>query len=280
MPHGRATPSPLFASLAAAALALAAAGCDLDTGAMAANESIFAGFQPIKPAQAAIWASDPYDPDKRFRGLTMLANAPFGGEDVYVKMYRMTLGAPPADKVDDDAGVRGVAARALGFHGEPKDTALIAPLLKEKDRRVRLEAVRALQRLHNPEVIGELIALTNSQNEQDKDVRAEAADALGQYPEQRVAQALISALDDDEFVVTDRARRSLTTLTGQDLGEDQGPWVAFFKDNPAPFAGRRAYVYPYFHRDKIWWEYIPLWPPPPNEQPGQPTGVGAPPGAG
>lgn len=264
------------ALLPSALLACAAlTGCDgIDTKRMAEGESIFAGFAQPTPAQAAVWSQDPYDPDKRYRGTNMLANAPFGSEDVYVRMYRMKLGAPPADKPDEDLGVRGVAARALGMHGDPADTRLIIPLLKEKDRRVRLEAVRALQRLHNPEAIDALLPLVDDAKEPDKDVRAEAASALGQYAQPRVLQALISALGDDDLLVTRATVSSLRTLTGQNFGEDQAAWTTWARNTSDPFAGRTAYVYPVFNRDKIWWEYIPLWPPPPNEVAGQPAGAG------
>lgn len=282
MPRKVATrPDPYTAAMTRLGLLLLGAstaallGCETgDLNRAAKNESIFAIFQQDSPATAAIDSQDPYNPDKRYRGTNLLANAPFGGEDVYVKTYRMKLGAPPADKPDEDPGVRGVAARALGMHGDPADAKLIVPLLKEKDRRVRLEAIRALQRIHNPDVIPDILPLVSDQKEPDKDVRAEACDCLGQYAEPRVLQALVDALDDDDLIVTSRARRSLRTLTGQDFGEDQKAWLEWEKRTPEPFAARTAYIYPVFERDKFWWEWIPLWPDPPNEVAAQPVGSG------
>lgn len=269
------------ASVALAVLAGLATGCEQSTmDKVSENESIL-GFLPSQPtpADAARWSQDPYDADKRFRGTNLLANAPFGGEDVYVQTYRMKLGAPPAEAPDPDSGVRGVAARALSLHGAPQDALLIIPLLKDPDRRVRLEAVRALQRIHNPKAVDPLLIEIDDAKETDYDVRAEAATALGQYAETRVLQGLIGALDDDYLAVTRAASVSLTTLTGQELGEDQRAWLAWMKDNKTPFAGRREYLYPVFHRDLYWFEHMPFVGQPLNETAAAPVGMGGEPSA-
>lgn len=305
-----ASPRCAAAGALASALALAAAlcaGCDsAGLKAVEQNESILAFFNSTKPLDAARWSQNPYDPDQRLRGTNLLANAPFGGEDVYVRMYRTKLGAygePP----DPDLGVRGVAARALGMHGDPADAELILKHLQnagkgvqapapdspesqtaeqrraaDADRFFRLEAVRALQRIHNPAAVDTLIRLTRPVDplrpdlggEPDRSIRAEAALALGQYPQPRVAQALIAALDDEHLLVSRAAANSLQTLTGQDLGEDAAAWFAFVDGAPAPFAGRLEYVYPTFSRSQYWWEYVPLVPDPPNEIAGPPAGLG------
>lgn len=241
---------------------------------------------PPTPAQAAQWAGDPYDPDKRFRGTVLLSNAPWGGESVYLDLYRARLGATPNSEPDADPSVRAAAAFALGLHGAPEDAPTIAKLLTDNDRLVRVTAVRALQRIHNPEVIPSLIDRTwpgppggivdpadPHQPELDADIRAEAADALGQYADDRVLQALIGALSDDRFAVTSAAHKSLKTLTGQDFGDDRRAWLAFAKQ-PDRYAGRTTYVYPTFSREKGWLEYLPFFPQPArNEVPGSPVGL-------
>lgn len=238
-----------------------------------ASGSVLAFLSPPTPAEAARWAIDPYDANKRMAGMNLLANAPFGGDPVYTKVYRMALGAPPAEAPDSDRGVRAVAARALSLHGQPSDVDLIVPLLANEDYRVRAEGARALQRLHHPNAIAPLIKATSIDREDSADVRAEAACALGQYAEPRVLQALLAALGDDSLLVNRNASKSLSTLTGQDLGDDGAAWLAWSDSTKSPFAGRREYVYPYFSRDKVWYEYIPLLPEPPNEQPGTPAGM-------
>ncbi len=280
--------TPILVAGALGLLALAAGCVDSAQRQRAAeSESILAIMPaPPSPAQAAAWAGDPYDPDKRFRGTVLLSNAPWGGESVYLRLYRAQLGAIPDTEPDADPSVRAAAAFALGLHGSPDDAPTIAKLLTDNDRLVRVTAVRALQRIHNPVVIPALIDRTKAggldaradadeehKPELDPDIRAEAADALGQYPDDRVYQALVSALSDDRFVVTAAARKSLKTLTGQDFADDRRAWLAW-GETPTPFAARSTYVYPTFSREKGWLEYLPFFPAPArNEVPGSPVGL-------
>ncbi|HYE03461.1 MAG TPA: HEAT repeat domain-containing protein [Phycisphaerales bacterium] len=233
----------------------------------AESESILA-FLPSQPtpAQAAAWFFDPYDPDKRFRGTVLLANAPFGGEPAYLNGY--------VDHLDDaDSSVRAAAAFALGMHGGPEHAPLIAPLLADPDRLVRLNAARALQRLHNPEAIPALVERLDPVKEPEGDIRAEAAGALGQYAQTRVVYALIGALADERFAVTRRASDSLGTLTGQSFGDDRHAWSRWMATTRDPFARRTAYIYPVYSRKKTLLEHVPLWPDPPNEQASTPAGM-------
>lgn len=275
--HSRSLCVRLAAAGACIAALLAVAGlsgCDsMNTKAAEESGSIFGLLLPPSPADAARWSQDPYDADRRFRGTNLLANATFGGEDVYVKMYAMKLGAPPADKPDSDPGVRGVAARALGMHGDPASADLILPLLKESNRLVRLEAIRALQRIHNPKAVDALLVAVDYKQEFDQDVRSEAAIALGQYFQRRVLQVLVGALDDDYLAVTTNARRSLEVLTGQDFGENQPVWLDWIQKTDDVFAGRKPYLYPAFFRDPYWFEYLPFTGSAPNEISGTPVGM-------
>lgn len=235
---------------------------------MANNNSILAPiFTQPTPVDAARWAVDPYDADKRARGTNLLANAPFGGGEPYLKMYREHL-------TDEGPLVRAVSARALGMHGTPEDVVLLIPLTKDKVDMVRFETVCALQRLHNPVAIDRLIEMLQPTNEIDSAIRAEAASALGQYADPRVLQALIAALSDDYLVVVTESHSSLVTLTGQEaLPEDRRAWVEWSRGTTTPFADRREYLYPVFHRDKNWIDYLPFMPPVPNEIAGKPVGM-------
>lgn len=229
--------------------------------------SILAVLGPPTPAQAAAMMVDPYSPDKRFKGMTLIANAPWGGADAYLAVYRDAI------VNDSDMGVRGVAARALGQHGSPADAKLITPLLKSDDARVKLDAAHALQRLHNPEVVGDMLPLLDQTKEYDKDVRQAVASGLGQYADGKVVRALAMALNDDALSVSRTARQSLRTLTGEDLGDDSKAWLKWADGaGTGMFAKQMTYIYPAFARGKYVWEYIPLYPPPPNEIAASPAG--------
>lgn len=236
---------------------------------MAKSDSILGAIstQPT-PRDAAAWATDTYDADKRARGVTLLANAPFGGADAYLGLYREYL-------KDPFPGVRAGAARGLGMHGSPDDVPAILPLLKDPEKSVRLDAVKALQRLHNPVAIDALIDATKIDKEVEADVRAGAASALGQYATPKVLQALIAAVADDQLLVSSSALESLRTLTGNDdLTDDRKSWSKWAADTKAPFANQRPYYYPVFHRDSQWLDYVPfVGGPVPNEVTAQPAGM-------
>lgn len=218
------------------------------------------------PQEAARWAIDPYDANNRYRGTLLLANAPFAGEPVYLKLFE-------DNAHDADPGVRAAAARALANHGSAEHIPLLVEALRDKDIRVRVEAARGLQRLHSPDAIDPLIAAINPDMEAEPVVRAQAAEALGQYHEFRVVEALIASLDDPNLAVNRATLASLRTLTGQDLGFERGEWVRWYNACNSVFAAGGLYVYPAYHRAKFWYEYLPFVPPPPNEESSTPAGM-------
>lgn len=253
------------AAWALAALVGVGAGCtDLKPGATSVLDLFNTG---PSPQEAAEWAVDKYDPDKRYRGTLVLSNAYFGSEPLYVELYVKNASDP-------DPGVRAVAIRALGNHGGPEHVPLILKGLSETDRNLRLEATRALQRIHEPTVVGTLIERLDQANESDAEVRAEAATALGQYAENRVVEALISAMEDSSLAVNRAALNSLRVLTGQDFGFDMRAWIDWDKSTRDRFAARGTYQYPVFQRDETFLEtVIPFLPRPPNEPASSPVGM-------
>ena len=229
-------------------------------------DSLFSLLAPPTPSEAVAWAIDPYDADKRYRGILLLANAPFGGEPIYVEMYEAALS-------DEDSSVRAAAVRGLALHGSPEDVPRIIPLLNDRDKLLRWEVARALQRLHNPVAISPLLGHLFEKNETDPQVRASVASALGQYADARVLEALFAALGDRDLNVNVAALDSLRTLTGHDFGLNIRLWVAWRKTTNDPLAGATPYVYPVFYRDKNFVETIlPFWAPP-NEIASTPVGL-------
>ena len=243
------------------------AGCDVFDGYQPGATSLLSVFEPTTPDQAADWALDEYDANNRYQGLVLLANADFGGQPIYLNLYRERIS-------DVDPGVRQAAVRALGLHGEPSDAITIAEMLQnDDDRLVRMTCARALQRLHNPEAIDALIQRMDFEAEQHAEVRAEAAHALGQYRDPLVLQNLIAALDDRSLTVNHNAMQSLETLTGQSLGYDTAIWLAWVEDHPQPFAAARQYTYPGFNRPRHPVEWLPFIPQPPKAPEAPPVGL-------
>lgn len=251
-------------AVVAAALLGPLAGClsDLQPGA----KSIFDLWSPPAPEEAARWAIDPYDPENRYRGTMLLANASFAGQPVYIRLFEDNI-------KDADPGVRGAAIRGLANHGNPDHVPLIAERLKDTDPSVRIEAARGLQRLHNPVAVAALIEAIDPAKEDEPAVRAQAATALGQYRQPRVVEQLITSLDDENLSINHTTRSSLSTLTGQDFGFDRGSWARWNKDEKQTFAAGGVFMYPVFNRAKRWYEHIPFVPPPPNEISSIPAGM-------
>ncbi len=253
-----------------AALTLFLGGCTLmeDMGYQSNPnaEGIFDLFTRPSPAQATAWALDDTNADRRYQGTLLLANAPFAGEDLYLELFEENL-------QDDDPAVRSAAARGLAHHGGPGQVPQILVALRDEDELVRIEAARALQRIHSTNAVEALIARLNASIEESKDVRAACAHALGQYPQPRVLAALAASLRDQSLSVNMSALEAMRYLTGQDFGLDQRAWLEFIDEAEDPFSQQITYVYPYFERDKKWIEYVPLIPQAPNEPAAQPVGM-------
>lgn len=259
------------ASIGIAPLFLAAlitlSGCGTFDNVPRGTKSLLQVFtSQTSPSQAADMATDQYSAENRYRGTTLLSNADFGGEGVYLELY--------LDAIDDpDPGVRSAAVRALGRHGDPEHAGILVDALSDDNKIVRIEAARSLQRVHSADAIAPLINVISNENESDADVRAAAADALGQYRQNTVVQALISALRDARLVVNDRVQHSLLILTGQNFGLDRRAWINWYDSTDDLFAGAQPYTYPVFNRKKRFIEYLPLIPPPPNETTSTPVGM-------
>lgn len=262
--------------IAAPLLVLLTGGCALNTKPGAT--SIFDAFDTRPaPGDAAEMATDPYDANNRAAGTLALANMPFAGEPLYLRLFTANAG-------DADPAVRVAALRGLAMHGDPSHVPILLKALGDRDKIVRLEASRGLQRLHNIVAVEPLLVAVREPDlanpgvtaETEPDIRAQAALALGQYPERRVLQALIAALDDSDLAVNASAHESLRTLTGQDLGMEQATWFAWLERAGEPFAGRTIYHYPVFSRARKFYEYIPFVPQPPNEVAGPPAGMALP----
>lgn len=248
--------------IAAVMMVTVAAGCQT------VNDDLTGLFEELSrpsPSKAARWMFDP-NPDKRRRGTTLIAGSPYGGAEAYVRAY--------ADMTQNDSDplVRATAIRALARHGSPEHAIVIAEQLTHASPQVRWEAAKGLQRLHNPAIIDVMIKVLQNEDE-DADVRMAIADALGQYHEDRVFQALLVALDHSELAVNTHALNSLRTLTGEDFGMNRGAWFRWREAVDQPFARGGTYTYDTYQRDPTLVEYIAFWTQPQWESPAPPAGL-------
>lgn len=246
--------------------ALLLCGCDTlsqDIG------DIASAFKPTSPSEAARNMLDPYDADHRRQGTVLIAQAPFGGIPIYLAAYRdMVLN-------ERDPVVKATAIRALARHGTPDDALRIMPFLTHENFQVRWEAAKGLQRLHNEQAVPELLKVLRNDTEHS-DVRVAAATALGQYPQDRVVQGLIAALDARELAVNIAAEESLQTLTGQSFGYEPARWLVWYNQAAAAgtaFQGKREYLFPTYSRDETFLEKLAFWSKREFERPAQPAGL-------
>lgn len=229
------------------ALLIINTGCETSPGA---DDSILP-FTTRKPIDAAGDLFNVYDPDIRRRAINELSGAPFGGEDSYVKSYRLL-------SEDPDPTVRASAIRALSNHGSIEDVKTVfIPNLQYPDRIVRWEAARALQRFHHPDVIEPLVRLVR--DGEDTDVRVAGIFALGQYPDPNVFQALVGLLNSDDYAVVSQSVKTLRLLTGQQFGDDAREWLAWSANKQDYFKARGDYYYKDYSRPRTFTEKLAFW---------------------
>jgi len=241
-----------------AALLGAGAGCE--TAGQDFGELM--NFNTPTPTEAASWMFH-RDAEKRRLGISLISNSHFGGEEPYMKVYREAI-------TDADPMVRAACAHALGLHGSPEDALLLASALTDASDLVRWESAKGLQRIYNN---GAVAALNNAViNDSSVDVRMAAANALGQYRERRVIEALVRALDDRSLGVSFHAQRSLRILTGENFGPDTVAWLEWSRNVEHPFAKARLYTYPVYTRDPTFIETFTPFGKRTYEEPGVPVG--------
>ena len=128
---------------------------------------------------------------------------------------------------DPDGQVRAVALKVLA-EIDSTDTYLPVILntaMNDKDALVRREGVTIMAGRTDVASLERLLKLLD--NDDDREVRSGAAEALANYNDRRSMRGLIRALTDDEFSVSYRARESLVKLAEVDYGYDQQGWLGW-----------------------------------------------------
>ncbi|MEM8737587.1 MAG: HEAT repeat domain-containing protein [Planctomycetota bacterium] len=214
----------------------------------------------LTPAQITVLtAGDPNaPPDLRREALLSITNSSAAGDPVYLDFYRAILA-----EVDTDPTVAAAAAAALANYGEPADTGYLTPLLGRPSPFLRWQTATALQRLHNTQAIAPLLEAAISDD--DPDVRAAAAYALGQYARRDVFDGLITVLDDRDYGVSRAARETLTLITNHDAGDDPRQWLAYANQNPRTlFDEAQPYTYESYPRRNVF-DLLQFWQKPTSE---------------
>ncbi len=229
--------------------------------------SVVDSLKPETPREVVRQTFNPFDPDKRRHGLAALAASDFGGDELYVRTYRTLI-------TDRDATVRAVAVQALGLHGTADGALKVIPLLEGPSDIVRWEAAKALQKLHHKDAIVPLSKSMRAENETEADVRQACAAAMGQYATEYAFEALVNALNDNDFGVVAAARDSLATLTGHNLGSNPSRWITWadeHKDNL--FAEKREYTWTPFERRPSLIQRMQFWKEREKQEPRKPAGL-------
>ncbi|MEM1213896.1 MAG: HEAT repeat domain-containing protein [Planctomycetota bacterium] len=244
--------STLGLSLLSVGLLLPITGCTGRSGYPIVGRIVDIAVTP-SPREAVLDAYNTFDPDRRREAIDLLAAAPFGGDEQYLKTYRLILDDP-------DPLVTAACLRALGRHGDTSDGPAILRRLGDDSPMVRWAAADALQRIHLPHTaVQPLIQAVN--DDESVDVRRSAAVALGQYEQPVVFDTLVGVLNDANFSVSQAAYQSLVFLTGQaELPVDSRPWIAWASDNRGRlFAGGAAYVYRDYPDLPTFFDWLQFW---------------------
>ena len=169
------------------------------------------------------------DADLRREGVLMLGEGEATGWQATPEILSiMALG-------DVEPQVRAAAVGVLVRIGEKERLPdVLAKSSQDVSPLVRLESVAGLSSGGDDSSINLLVNLLNRDTESE--IRSRTAEALGNYQNRRAVQALIAALDDDDFGVIYQAEQSLRKLTGEDFADDGRLWNEWLVGTKDPFA--------------------------------------------
>jgi HEAT repeat protein len=200
------------------------------------------GCETVSFDQARRLMNDPKFPDARRTGIAVLVTQYPAGKLPPYPGYYQTIA-----QHDPDYTVRAMAIRALNVCRDHTATKIFITALGDDNEMVRLEAVKALANLPDPQAVPALeralqgTRLVSTPDGHDalvaegKDVRIAAADALRQYRTLDVARTLVGYLNEMDFGVAWQSRQSLISLTGQDLHYDESSWLQYLVGPSKPF---------------------------------------------
>ena len=195
-------------------------------------------FSPITRAQAIVLMNDRLRADNRRQGIAVLATRyDEGRRPPYPFIYQSIA------QKDPDPVVRAMAIRALNICRDQSATKIFIAGLQDDNEQIRLESVKALVNLPDPDAIprllqilsGSRLLLTSTGERADiaesSDLRIAAADALHSYRDKvDVKRTLVQYLNNSDFAIAWQCHQSLISLTGRDLKYDEGAWLKYLVD--------------------------------------------------
>ncbi len=193
-------------------------------GAMRNVGELIAGDTPEKNA---LKMEDPASADQRREGMHFLVDHEFGKHPPYTVRYQQIAAN------DSDPLVRATAVRSLNISRDKTATKVFIKALSDPSPLVRLEGAKALYRVPDAAAVEKLLAMATA-NEETKDIRIAAAEALQHYKQLDVGRTLIGLLNTRDFALAWQARRTLKRLTGKDLNYDESAWLQFITGPSKP----------------------------------------------
>ncbi len=251
----------LFAVLAWASL-LNTAGCSGGSSNWARKHKTLSSKESLELAMES------EQPDERRRGVVGLAKSPDGRSEWAVKVFD-TLA-----RTDPDTMVRCAALRAIAPAVDPARVETCLLLLDPSDvNRKRVRAAPPLVRWCAARLLFEAVqrqAFEASQSdaiatlligripvEDDSNARLAMIETLGFFPERRVLDALVDAMDGPNFAIDHAAEISLARLTGVTHDHQPDAWRKWLAETEDPFANSGALPASLASKDsKAKWDFL------------------------
>jgi hypothetical protein len=171
-------------------------------------------------AYAARKMADTTSADKRVEGTLRLVDFKFARQGIYLKGYAYEA------RDTEDFTVRAAGLRALNRCRAQGYSWLFLQAINDDQPLVRLEAADALGNIPDDQAVP-LLEIHMGDAEPDENVRIASTEALRNYHTSEVMHALVGELEDHDFAVAWQARQSLELLTGQDFRYDPKAWLNY-----------------------------------------------------
>lgn len=142
------------------------------------------------------------------------ARAVLGYLAVWLRAFDLT-----ALRADFQAAIVRIARQVVVFG--------IQKAIRDPDPVARIAAIRAAAAVLDPS-FGDTL-LFQFQREADPETRAQIVSALRFYPGSAALGGLLLALQDHDAALRIHARRTLTSIVGEDLGPGAGPWQLWYE---------------------------------------------------